>query len=127
MMLIDEATLIGIAVMGLMGAFAYPIYSMAVAQANDWLRGSQRAGASAVMVRMNGVGATLGPICAAIGMSVTLNAFYVVMAVAHISIAVFVAGRMLLVAGPTVEQQGTFLPIPARASAAVASLLRRHR
>ncbi|WP_419931906.1 MFS transporter [Candidatus Poriferisodalis sp.] len=127
MMLLDEATLIGVAVMAVMGAFAYPIYSMAVAQANDWLRDSQRAGASAVMVRMNGVGATIGPICAAIGMSVTLNAFYVVMAAAHISIATFVAGRMLLVAGPTVAQQGTFLPIPARASAAVATLLRRRR
>ena len=127
MILLDEATLFGIVVMAVMGAFAYPIYSMAVAQANDWLRDSQRAGASAVMVRMNGVGATVGPICAAIGMAVTLNAFYVVMAAAHVSIAIFVAGRMLLVAGPTVAQQGTFLPIPARASAAVATLLRRRR
>lgn len=127
MMLLDEATPVGIVVMGVMGAFAYPVYSLAVAQANDWLRDSQRAGASAVLVRMNGVGATVGPICAAIGMSLTLNSFYVVMAAAHAAIAVFVAGRMLLVAGPTVAQQGTFLPIPARASAAVASLLRRRR
>ncbi|WP_420626563.1 MFS transporter [Candidatus Poriferisodalis sp.] len=127
MLALDERGFAGIVVMGVMGAFAYPIYSMAVAQTNDWLRGSQRAGASAVLVRMNGVGATVGPICAAIAMSVTLNAFYFVMAAAYVSVAVFVAARMLLVAGPTVAQQGQFLPIPARASAAVAALLRRRR
>ena len=127
MLALDERSIAGIAVMAVMGAFAYPIYSLSVAQANDWLRDSQRAGASAVLVRMNGVGATVGPICAAIGMSLTLNAFYVVMAAAHVSIAVFVAARMLLVAGPPVAQQGRFHPIPARASAAVAALLRRRR
>ena len=98
-----------------------------MAQTNDWLRDSQRAGASAVLVRMNGVGATVGPICAAIGMSLTLDAFYFVMAASHVAVAVFVAGRMLLVAGPTVSQQGRFHPIPARASTAVAALLRRRR
>ncbi len=127
MLALDERGIAGIAVMGVMGAFAYPIYSLAVAQTNDWLRGSQRAGASAVLVRMNGVGATVGPICAAIGMSLSLNAFYVVMAASHVAVAVFVAGRMLLVAGPTVSQQGRFHPIPARASTAVAALLRRRR
>ena len=127
MLLLDETSLAGIAVMGVMGAFAYPIYSLAVAQANDWLRDTQRAGASAVLVRMNGIGATVGPVCAALAMSVTLNAFYVVMAVAHLAAAVFVTARLLLVAGPTVAQQGSFLPIPARASAAVAALLRRRR
>ena len=127
MLALDERSIAGIAVMAVMGAFAYPIYSLSVAQANDWLRDSQRAGASAVLVRMNGVGATVGPICAAIGMSLTLNAFYIVMAAAHVSIAVFVAARMLLVAGPPVAQQGRFHPIPARASAAVAALLRRRR
>ncbi len=127
MLALDERSIAGIAVMAVMGAFAYPIYSLSVAQANDWLRDSQRAGASAVLVRMNGVGATVGPICAAIGMSLTLNAFYFVMAAAHVSIAVFVAARMLLVAGPPVAQQGRFHPIPARASAAVAALLRRRR
>ncbi|MYD32843.1 MAG: MFS transporter [Acidimicrobiales bacterium] len=127
MLALDERSIAGIAVMGVMGAFAYPIYSLAVAQTNDWLRDSQRAGASAVLVRMNGVGATVGPICAAIGMSLTLNAFYFVMAVSHVAVAVFVAGRMLLVAGPTVSEQGRFHPIPARASTAVAALLRRRR
>jgi len=127
MLALDERSIAGIVVMAVMGAFAYPIYSLSVAQANDWLRDSQRAGASAVLVRMNGVGATVGPICAAIGMSLTLNAFYIVMAAAHVSIAVFVAARMLLVAGPPVAQQGRFHPIPARASAAVAALLRRRR
>ena len=127
MLALDERGIAGIAVMGVMGAFAYPIYSLAVAQTNDWLRDSQRTGASAVLVRMNGVGATVGPICAAIGMSVTLNAFYFVMAAAHVAVAVFVAARMLFVAGPTVSQQGSFHPIPARASAAVAALLRRRR
>ncbi len=127
MLALDERGIAGIAVMGVMGAFAYPVYSLAVAQTNDWLRDSQRAGASAVLVRMNGVGATIGPIGAAIGMSVTLNSFYLVMAAAHVSVAVFVAGRMLLVAGPTISQQGPFLPIPARATTAVAALLRRRR
>lgn len=127
MLALDERSIAGIAVMGVMGAFAYPIYSLAVAQTNDWLRDSQRAGASAVLVRMNGVGATVGPICAAVGMSLTLNAFYFVMAVSHVAVAVFVAGRMLLVAGPTVSEQGRFHPIPARASTAVAALLRRRR
>ncbi|WP_419841451.1 MFS transporter [Candidatus Poriferisodalis sp.] len=122
-----ESSVAGVAVMAVMGAFAYPIYSLAVAQTNDWLRDGQRAGASAVLVRMNGVGATIGPICAALAMSITLDAFYFVMAGAHIAIALFVVARMLLVAGPRVAQQGRFLPIPARASAAVAALLRRRR
>ncbi len=127
MLTLSERSVAGLAVMAVMGAFAYPIYSLAVAQANDWLKDSQRAGASAVLVRMNGVGATVGPICAAIGMSITLDAFYLAMASAHIAVAVFVATRMLLVAGPMVSHQGRFHPIPARASAAVANLLRRRR
>ncbi len=127
MLALDERGLAGIVVMAVMGAFAYPVYSLAVAQTNDWLRHTQRASASALLVRMNGIGATTGPICAAIGMSVTLNAFYFVMAAAHVLIVLFVLARVLLVAGPTVADQGSFHPIPARASASVAALLRRRR
>ena len=127
MLALDERTVAGLAVMALMGAFAYPIYSMAVAQTNDWLRDEQRASASAVLVRMNGVGALIGPTVAALAMSVTLNAFYLVMAAAHVLIALLVTARIVLVAGPSVDAQGNFLPIPARASAAVAALLRLRR
>lgn len=127
MLLIDERSAAGIAIMAVMGAFAYPVYSLAIAQANDWLRDAQRAGASALMVRMNGIGATAGPICAALTMSITLNAFYFIMAAAHILIVVFVMARVLLVAGPAVTDQGSFHPIPARASAGFAALLRRRR
>lgn len=124
---LDERTAVGIVVMALMGAFAYPIYSLAVAQTNDWLRDAQRASASAVLVRMNGIGALIGPTTAALAMSLTLDAFYYVMASAHLLIALVVTARIVLVAGPSVDAQGSFLPIPARATAAVAALLRRHR
>lgn len=127
MLALDERTAAGIAVMALMGAFAYPIYSLAVAQTNDWLRDAQRASASAVLVRMNGIGALIGPTAAALAMSITLNAFYYVMATVHVLIALLVTARIVLVAGPSVDAQGNFLPIPARASAAVAALLRRRR
>ena len=125
MLALDERGLAGIVVMAVMGAFAYPVYSLAIAQTNDWLRHTQRASASALLVRMNGIGATTGPICAAIGMSVTLNAFYFVMAAAHVLIVLFVLARVILVAGPTVADQGSFHPIPARASASIAALWRR--
>lgn len=124
---LDERTAVGIVVMALMGAFAYPIYSLAVAQTNDWLRDAQRANASAVLVRMNGIGALIGPTAAALAMSLTLDAFYYVMAGAHLLIALVVTARIVLVAGPSVDAQGSFLPIPARATAAVAALLRRRR
>ncbi len=124
---LDERTAVGIVVMALMGAFAYPIYSLAVAQTNDWLRDAQRASASAVLVRMNGIGALIGPTAAALAMSLTLDAFYYVMAGAHLLIALVVTARIVLVAGPSVDAQGSFLPIPARATAAVAALLRRRR
>ena len=124
---LDERTAVGIVVMALMGAFAYPIYSLAVAQTNDWLRDAQRANASAVLVRMNGIGALIGPTAAALAMSLTLDAFYYVMAGAHLLIALVVTARIVLVAGPSVDAQGSFLPIPARATAAVAALLRRCR
>ena len=127
MLALDERGLAGIVVMAVMGAFAYPVYSLAIAQANDWLRPTQRASASALLVRMNGIGATVGPISAAIGMSVTLNAFYVEMAAAHALIVLFVVARVVLVAGPAVADQGSFHPIPARATASVAALLRRRR
>lgn len=119
-----------LAVMFVMGGFAYPLYSLAIAFSNDWLEPAQRTGASALLVRVNGTGAIFGPIAASLALAVSLKGLFVVLAVPFMSIAVYVAARIVLVRGPkvpTVASQSKFIAIPARASRAATALLARSR
>ncbi|HCB37472.1 MAG TPA: MFS transporter [Acidimicrobiaceae bacterium] len=124
---LDAGSLPGLAVMFAVGSFAYPLYPLSIAVCNDWLEPEQRTGASSLLIRINGAGAIVGPVAAAVLMAVDLKFFFVVLAGSHAAIVAYALYRMLRVRGtevPTVEEQGVFLPFPARASRMAAMLLR---
>ncbi len=58
-----------IVAMFVVGAAAYPLYSLTLAYSNDWLPPEQIMGASAALVRINGIGALVGPLVTAVLMA----------------------------------------------------------
>ncbi len=121
----------GLAAIGLMfvvGGLSFPLYSLAIAYANDWLRPEQSTGASASLVLMNGVGATIGPVLAA-GLIVGFGArmFFATLIVSHTTVAAYLTFRVLFRDALPTARQGPFAPVPARASVVVGLLSRRRR
>lgn len=117
-----------VAGMFVLGGLSFPLYSLAIAYTNDWLRPEQVMGASASLVTMNGVGAMLGPLLAAATI-VTLGngTYFLSLALAHGGIAVYLAYRALFRDSLPRSRQMPFVPVPARASAMAAVVLGRRR
>ena len=110
------------------GGCTYPLYSLAVATTADSVSPAQLTGASASLVRVSGTGAVIGPTLGGVIMSLTApSAFFVILVVAHVVIALYVVYRMFVQPALPVEEQGPFDPWPVRASAMAANLLRRPR
>lgn len=117
-----------LAVLFAMGGFAYPLYSLAIALSNDWLEPAQRTGASALLVRVNGIGAIVGPIGASLAMGVTSSGLFLVLAANFTLVALYVSYRLIFVRGPdvpSVSDQGQFIAFPARASRVASALVGR--
>ena len=128
MLAISGAGLVSIVCLGLMGGMAFPIYSITVAYTNDWLRTEQMTGAAALLVRVHGVGAFVGPLVTAPAMSASLNMYFFVPAMIFVVMTGYLLYRVFLHEAPSVEEQGRFQPFPLRASRMVVALLhRRHR
>lgn len=76
------------------GAFAFPLYTIAVAHANDYAEPADYVNVSGGLLLMYGVGATLGPFVASAVMTAsTPNGLYTFTAVVHIVLAAFAALR----------------------------------
>lgn len=117
-----------VATMFALGGLSYPLYSLAIAYTNDWLRPEQMMGASASLITMNGVGATFGPILAALAMAtIDDRGYFLTMALAHGAIALHLGYRALFRAALPRSRQGPFVPVPARASAMASMVLGRRR
>jgi MFS family permease len=103
--------------MFVLGGLSFPLYSLGIAYTNDWIEPDQATGASAALVTMNGVGATLGPLLAA-GMILTLGnrSFFLSLVVAHATIAAYLGWRTVFRDALPRSRQGPFVVVPARAS-----------
>ena len=127
MLAISGAGLVSIVCLGLMGGMAFPIYSITVAYTNDWLRTEQMTGAAALLVRVHGVGAFVGPLVTAPAMSASLRMYFFVPAMIFVVMTGYLLYRVFLHDAPSVEEQGRFQPFPLRASRMVVALLHRRQ
>lgn len=115
-----------IGLMFLLGGTTFPLYSLTIAYTGDWLPQSKLTAASAGLVRVNGVGAILGPLVGAGLMEATSErAFFAVMVGTHAVIASYIAWRVLFRDALPMERQREFVAFPARASAVASNLIGR--
>ena len=127
--LIDPKSWLVVALVFGLGGMTFSLYSLTIAYTADWLPQSQLTAASAALVRVNGVGAVVGPLVVAPAMALTSpQAFFWVMVTTHGLIAAYISWRVLFRDALPMERQRAFIAYPARASAAAANLIsRRHR
>lgn len=117
-----------IVAMFVVGGTVFPLYSLSIAYAVDWLAPAQFAGASASLVRVNGVGAVIGPLLGGALMSLTGEvAFFWVLVGTHTLTAGYIGWRVLFRDPLPPERQRRFVPFPARASAVAAVMIGRRR
>lgn len=119
---------LAIALMFLLGGVAFPLYSLTIAFTADWLPQSKMTAASASLVRVNGLGAVLGPLVAAPLMSAAgVSMFFWVLAVAHGVIGCYILWRIVFRDALPMERQRRFVAFPVRASSVAANLIGRRR
>ncbi|NNE75148.1 MAG: MFS transporter [Acidimicrobiales bacterium] len=124
----DPANNETLAYMFVLGGCVFPLYSLAIAYTNDWLPPESITPASAVLIRVNGGGAILGPVLTALLMAqLDPMSFYWVMLGALSAIAAYVLYRIMVVGSIPVERQRQYAPFPARGSTVAAGLLPRRR
>ena len=106
---------------GLFGALSLPLYSLAIAHANDNLDYDQMLGASAKLVLLFGIGSSFGPIMAgAVMREVGPDGFLVLMAVVYSALGSFAVYRMTQRAPVPNEEQGDFRLLAPRTTAIAA-------
>jgi MFS family permease len=113
------------AVFALFGAISLPLYSLAIAHANDSLDSDQLLGASSKLVLFFGIGASIGPFVAgAVMQRAGVEAFMWYFAAIYGLIGFFALYRMTQRAAVPLEEQGDFMLMTPRitpvAAAAVA-------
>ena len=109
----------------LLGGLSLPLYSLCIAHANDHLEPSQMIAASAGLVLVMGVGASLGPLTAGALMSVVgADGYFWCLAVVHGAIGVFALYRMA--ARPTLplDDQALYVPVMSQTACATPLTLR---
>jgi len=127
MAVVDLPSGVSVALMVVLGGSIYPLYSLAIAYTNDWLDQSQMLGASALLVRINGTGAVVGPFVVAPLLILGLSLFFWSMAIA-LGIIALVLGQRIVARDPVpVEDQSTFEVFPGRGSRMAVRLLARKR
>ena len=115
-----------VGLMTVLGAVSFPIYSLTIAYSADWLPTSKLTSGSAVLVRVSGVGAFVGPLVATVVIGATAPvAYFWCMAVGNLTIALFVVWRIVVADAP--DTQRRFVAFPARASAGAVALMRGQR
>ncbi len=114
--------------MFLLGGLSFPLYSLGIAYTNDWIDPSQILAASSALVGTNGVGAVIGPVLAATMMSYGgIHMYFIVLAITHGAIAVYLAFRIVTRDGVALIDQRRFVVFPARASAVAVNLFARRK
>ncbi|NLQ19133.1 MFS transporter [Marinomonas sp. M1K-6] len=94
------------------GAFTFPMYSLASSHINDQLRPEQILSASSGMILLNGVGGMIGPLAAAALMDVIrIDALFWFVALLNISVAVVALYRIKHQPAMIIEDQGDQIPV----------------
>jgi len=123
---VPEGSWAAVGLMGLLGAVSFPIYSLTIAHTADWLPTTKLTAGSAVLVRVNGVGALVGPLVATVVIGGTSPVGYFwCMVAGNAAIIVYLAWR--IVVGDAPEHPRQFVAFPARASAGALALMRGQR
>lgn len=101
----------------LFGGLAVPLYSLAIAHTNDFLEPDQVVAASGTLVLMAGLGATAGPLGGALLMDLLgPHGLLLWCAATAGSVSVFAFWRMTRRPAKPVEEQGTYVGLPVRAT-----------
>jgi len=123
-----DGSWLAIALMAALGATSFPLYSLNIAYTADWLPSSKLTAASAALVRVNGIGALMGPLLATVVIAATRSvAYFWTMAVANLAIVAFLLVRIMVVDAPAVSRQRQFVAFPARASSVAVGLMKGQR
>jgi MFS family permease len=106
------------------GALSLPLYSLAIAHANDHLDHDQMLGASATLVLIYGLGSSFGPIIVGGAMRETGPAgFFVYMIAVYAALGAFAAYRMVRRPSVPGADQGEFVLMAPRATAVAAAAI----
>lgn len=106
------------------GALSLPLYSIALAHANDYLENDQLLGAAGKLVLLFGVGAIAGPIIAGDLMErFGPNAFFIFLGVIYGLIGVFALYRMTRRAAVPIDEQGEFVLMSNQATSVAATAI----
>jgi MFS family permease len=104
----------------LFGAFAFPLYALCVAHANDMMAKDEFVEASSGLLLANGVGSAIGPILASGAMSVIgPSGLFFYTAVIHAVMLAFVLHRIRQRAPAPPEERGSFVAVPEHSPAVV--------
>ncbi len=109
--------------MAIFGGFLFPMYSLCIAHANDFLTPSQMVAVSSGLVMMSGAGAVIGSPLAALSLEyLGAKSFFPLLASTQITTALFVIIRMSKRSAVPTAAQGPFVAIPEVSSAVAATL-----
>jgi MFS family permease len=97
----------------LFGGMMFPMYSLALAYANDYLKPEQMVGASGTLVLVGGAGAFLGPTLVAAAIEVFgPPGFFWSLAAVHATIGAFILYRMTQRPSLPLDEQGSYAIMP---------------
>lgn len=106
------------------GALSLPLYSLAIAHANDHLDHDQMLGASAKLVLLFGIGSSLGPvIVGAVMRQVGPDGYFIFMATTYALLGCFALYRMTQRPPVPAEEQGDFMLVAPRATPIAAAAI----
>jgi len=119
----QQSAIFLIIMFGLFGALSFPIYSLSVAHANDYLNSNQMLGASAKLVLIYGAGAIIGPAVAGVVMERAGNTgFMGFLMLVHGVLGLYAVGRML-VRPETPDETGDYIPVAPQATTVVVQVI----
>ncbi len=121
---LDPTSLLGTLVMFVLGGLMFPLYSLAIAYTNDWIPNSKMVAASSSLVMINGAGAVVGPLLTAVLLTVTDQAFFILLSVTHGLMAAYIGYRIMVRDALPMERQRPWVPVSSRATSAISVLAR---
>lgn len=121
----DEGSYLAVVLMFILGGVAFPLYSLAIAVAIDWVPTTKIVGTTAVLVRVNGSGAIVGPLITALLLTIDAKLFFVMQIAPYVLIVAYLMYRITVADAVPVEDQSEFQMMPVRSSESVARLIGR--
>ena len=112
-----EGSVVMLPMMFVLGGLTFPLYSLLLSHTLDRSAPGSAMGASGASLRVNGVGAVVGPIIAgSIMAALGETSFFWCLVATHGTIALYVAYRLVAEDALPMSRQGPFVPLPARST-----------